>query len=89
VSSNAQTGVPVSFRKSADNVRSHNDVPVPELASLALPFVRIRMDDEQVLRKMAEHFGLGRLREVTRNRFQKAVAFAKSATNSGRSSSNL
>jgi hypothetical protein len=85
----AQTGVPVSFRKSTDNVRSHNDIPIPELASLALPFVRIRMDDEQVLRKMAEHFGLGRLREMTRIKFQKAVTFAKSAHNSGRLSSNL
>jgi hypothetical protein len=85
----AQTGAPVSFRKSTDDVRSHNDIPIPELASLALPFVRIRMDDEQVLRKMAEHFGLGRLREMTRIRFQKAVTFAKSAHNSGRLSSNL
>ena len=85
----AQTGAPVSFRKSTNDVRSHNDIPIPELASLALPFVRIRMDDEQVLRKMVEHFGLGRLREVTRIRFQKAVTFAKSAHNSGRLSSNL
>jgi hypothetical protein len=36
------------------------------------------MDDEQVLRKMAEHFGLGRLREATRARFYKAVMLAKS-----------
>ena len=65
-SAGAQTGVPVSFRKSADNIRSHNDIPIPELASLALPFVRIRMDDEQVVRKLAEHFELGRLREVVK-----------------------
>jgi REase_MTES_1575/Protein of unknown function (DUF3320) len=84
----AQTGAPVSFRKSASDVRSHNDIPIPELASLALPFVRIRMDDEQVLRKMAEHFGLGRLREVTRIKFQKSVTFARSSHNSGRLSSN-
>jgi very-short-patch-repair endonuclease len=85
----AQTGAPVPFRKTTDDVRSHNDIPIPELASLALPFVRIRMDDEQVLRKMVQHFGLGRLREVTRIRFQKAVAFAKSTINSGRLSSSL
>jgi very-short-patch-repair endonuclease len=78
----AQTGIPVLFRTSAGHVRSHNDVPIAELAGLALPFVRIRMDDDQVLRKMAEYFGLGRLREATRVRFDKAVAFAKSADKS-------
>ena len=74
----APTGMPVSFRASLGQERSHNDVPIAELAGLAFPYVRIRMDDEQVLRKMAEHFGLGRLREATRARFYKAVMLAKS-----------
>ena len=75
-------GVPpgslVSFRASSGQERSHNDVPIAELAGLALPYVRIRMDDEQVLRKMAEYFSLGRLREGTRARFYQAVMLAKS-----------
>lgn len=75
-------GVPpgslVSFRASPDRSRSHNDVPIAELSGLALPYVRIRMDDEHVLRKMAEYFGLGRLREATRARFYQAVMLAKS-----------
>jgi hypothetical protein len=77
-----RTGIPISFRTSEDHVRPHNDIPIPELAGLALPFVRVRMDDNQVLRKMAEHFHLGRLREVTRTRFNKAVTLAKSAIKS-------
>lgn len=81
----AQTETPVSFRKSTNDIRSYTDIPIAELASLALPFVRIRMDDELILRKMAEHFGLERLREVTRIRFQKAISFAKAASSSGRS----
>jgi hypothetical protein len=56
----AQTGIPFLFRTSEGHVRPHNDIPIAELAGLALPFVRIRMDDDQVLRKMAEHFHLGR-----------------------------
>ena len=75
----AQTETPVPFRKSASDIRSYTEVPIAELASLALPFVRIRLDDELILRKMAAHFGLERLREVTRIRFQKAISFAKSA----------
>ena len=74
----APTGMPVSFRASLGQERSHNDIPIAELAGLAFPYVRIRMDDEQVLKKMAEHFGLGRLREATRARFYKAVMLAKS-----------
>ena len=58
----------VSFRASSGQERSHNDVPIAELSGLALPYVRIRMGDEQVLRKMTEYFGLGRLRDATRAR---------------------
>ena len=67
-----------SFRASSGQERSHNDVPIAELSGLALPYVRISVDDEQVLRKMAEYFGLGRLREATRARFYQAVMLAKS-----------
>ena len=79
----AQTETPVPFRESADDVRSHADIPIAELASLALPFIRF-LDDESILRKMTGHFGLSRLRESTRARFQKAILFARSALASGR-----
>ena len=79
----AQTNSPVTFRESPNDIRSYSDIPIAELASLTLPFVRIRMDDELILRKMATQFGIGRLRAITRARFGKAIEFAKSAINSG------
>src|SRR5882762_4828514 len=33
----------VSYRKSQPEVRSHTDTPVAELASLALPYIRVRL----------------------------------------------
>jgi hypothetical protein len=71
------TNAPPAFRESSSNVRSHADIPIAELASLAVPFVRLRMNDEEVLRRMADHFGLERLREATRDRFEKALKLAR------------
>ena len=65
------------FRKGDVGVRGHEDVPLKELASIAVPFIRLRMDDESVLRKMAEQFELGRLREATRARFEEALRIAR------------
>jgi very-short-patch-repair endonuclease len=74
-------GVPMNvlpaFRDSSDGTRSHADIPIAELASLAVRFVHLRMDDEDVLRCMADHFGLARLRESTRVRFEKALKLAR------------
>jgi very-short-patch-repair endonuclease len=67
----------VPFRPSQLEVRSYSDVPIPELASLAVPLLRLRLADEDVLYRMADQFQLGRLREATRSRFQAAVNFAK------------
>jgi hypothetical protein len=36
------------------------------------------MNDERVLRRMAEQFELGRLREAARARFEHAIALARS-----------
>ena len=74
--SEMRMGAPVSYRESSPGVRSHSDIPIPELASLAAPFVRLRMGDEDVLRRMADHFRLGRLREATRARFEDALRLA-------------
>jgi hypothetical protein len=75
--SNKDAGAIHSFRKDDNGVRGHEDVPLKELAAIAAPFVRLRMDDESVLRKMAEQFALGRLREATRARFEEAVQIAR------------
>jgi Protein of unknown function (DUF3320) len=68
--------IPSPYRQSLPGLRSHADIPIAELASLATPFVRLRMSDEEVLRRMADHFRLGRLREATRSRFEQALKVA-------------
>ncbi len=74
---NKDAGAIHIFRKDDTGVRGHEDVPLKELAAIALPFIRLRMDDESVLRKMAEQFNLGRLREATRARFEEALGIAR------------
>ncbi len=72
-----QTDFPFPYRKSLPGVRSCADIPIAELASLAIPFARLRMSDEDVLRRMADHFQLERLREATRCRFEQALKLAR------------
>ena len=79
--SNKDAGATHFFRKDDTGVRGHEDVPLTELAAIAVPFIRLRMDDEFVLRKMAEQFALGRLREATRARFEEAVQIARKFVN--------
>lgn len=69
----------VSYRHCEPDVRSHGDVPISELASLAAPFIRVGMSEDDILYRMADHFKLGRLREPTRVRFKLAVDLAKEA----------
>src|SRR5207245_2865665 len=71
--------IPVPYRSSSREIRSYADIPIIELAGLAGPFARLRMNDEQVLRRMAEQFELGRLREAARARFERAITLARSA----------
>jgi hypothetical protein len=54
--------------------REHGDVPLPELAGLA-DFLRAQglEEDEDLIRGMQEHFGLGRLAISTRQRFEAAI----------------
>jgi very-short-patch-repair endonuclease len=73
----------VPYRKSQSAVRSHTDTPVAELASLALPYIRVRLPDDNILYRMANHFQLGRLREPTRVRFQSAIDLARKAVTNG------
>jgi very-short-patch-repair endonuclease len=82
-SENSPETVLVSYRKSQSEVRSHTDTPVAELASLALPYIRVRLADDDILYRMANHFQLGRLREPTRVRFQSAINLARQALTNG------
>jgi hypothetical protein len=67
---NSRESTPVLYRESRPEVRSHADTPTAELASLALPFIRVRLGDEASCK-------LGRLREPTRIRFQSAIDLAR------------
>jgi very-short-patch-repair endonuclease len=80
-----QTSRIVTYRNCEPDVRSHGDVPVAELASLAAPFIRVRLSDDDILYRMADHFKLGRLREPTRVRFQMAVDLAREAARTAES----
>jgi len=75
-----QTNKPAPYRECSHGIRSHADIPIAELASLAAPFVRLRMSNEDVLRRMADHFQLGRLREGTRHRFEEALKLTRSCS---------
>ena len=82
-SENSPETVLVPYRKGQSEVRSHTDTPVAELASLALPYIRVRLADDDILYRMASHFQLGRLREPTRVRFQSAIDLARKAVTNG------
>ena len=72
-----ESGRPFPFRRDPTGERSHEEVPLEELASLAQPFLRLRIDDEGILRRMASEFGLERLRASARARFESALAIAR------------
>jgi hypothetical protein len=80
---NSPETVLVAYRKSQSEVRSHTDTPVAELASLALPYIRVRLADDDIVNRMANHFQLGRLREPTRARFQSAINLARQVLTNG------
>lgn len=54
--------------------RDHGDIPLPELAGLA-EILRAKglEEEEEIIRGMQEHFGLGRLAASTRERFEAAT----------------
>jgi hypothetical protein len=79
-----EPGQPFPFRRDPTGERRHEDVPIEELASLAQPFARLRMDDEGILRRMADEFGLERLRASARARFESALLIARIPTSTRR-----
>jgi hypothetical protein len=53
--------------------RDHGDIPLPELAGLAEILRAKGLEEEEIIRGMQEHFGLGRLAASTRERFEAAT----------------
>jgi hypothetical protein len=68
----AAPGTKTPYRRAGG--REHGDIPLPELAGLA-DFLRTQglEEDEDLIRGMQEHFGLGRLAISTRQRFEAAL----------------
>jgi very-short-patch-repair endonuclease len=67
----------VPFRKNGREVRPYTDIPLVELASLAAPVLARRKGDEEILDHMRHYFGLERLREPARIRFEAAIRLAR------------
>jgi very-short-patch-repair endonuclease len=65
------------LRRSKAEDRDHNDIPLAELASLAASRLRKREDEADVVAHMRQHFGLARLHDSTRARFEAAIRIAQ------------
>jgi hypothetical protein len=69
----------VAYRPGGRDWRSHRDIPLIELASIALPLVQKGASHEKILDHFAKTFDLSRLREPTRKRFLAAIEIANAA----------
>jgi hypothetical protein len=67
----------VAYRPARSDWRSHRDIPLIELASLALPQVMQGKTDPDILAHYGRTFALARLREPTRKRFESAICIAR------------
>lgn len=67
----------VPFRSSSSEQRSHRDIPLIELASLARPLITSGVSDADSLSYMTMKLGMARLREHTRLRFVAAINMAR------------
>ena len=69
----ADVSTAVAFRAAPADIRDHSDVPLIELRTLGQSFLADGASVEEAIRRMAAEFGLGRLREGTRRRFEAAI----------------
>lgn len=69
----------VPFRPSNSDQRAHRDIPLIELAGLVWPQIAEGMSDPDILSHLARRFGLARVREQTRLRFEAAIKIARAA----------
>ncbi|WP_114945276.1 DUF3320 domain-containing protein [Microvirga calopogonii] len=67
----------LALRRSAGEDRDHNDIPLIELASLAMPHLKKGREVDEIVASMRHHFGLARLHEPTRARFEEAIKIAR------------
>lgn len=70
----------VAYRPAGSDKRSLQDIPLVELASIALPLLRKAKSDADILAHYAREFNVARLREPTRKRFEAAMAIARSTS---------
>ena len=66
----------LEFRRAPQDVRSHSDTPICELSVLARAYIDEGGDREEVVRRMAAVFDLGRLRASTQERLSRAYDLA-------------
>lgn len=70
--------VPIlQVRWSNNNARDQTDIPLAELASIAVPLLNKQQNAEEIMAQMRDLFGLERLRESTRQRFDEAIRIAE------------
>jgi len=69
----ADVAAPVPYRAAPTDIRDHNDIPLVELHSLGVTFLVDGADHDEIARRMAAELGLGKLRERTRQRFERAL----------------
>lgn len=67
----------VAYRPAGSDLRSHRDIPIIELASLALPMINNGSSDDAIMAHFAGVFDLSRIREPTRRRFDAAISLAR------------
>ena len=72
-------GAPVPFRPAEPGERDHGDVPLAELAGLALRHAASTSNQEEVIRLMAGSLGLKKVRDATRMRLHVACHIGQSA----------
>lgn len=74
---NLDTDALVPFRSAAPEDRSHQDIPIAELASLALGFIAEGADRVEAVRRMSLELGFERLHSTTSARFERAYERAR------------
>lgn len=71
---NADVQRPVRFRPAPLDIRALTDIPLVELRTLDQSFRLEGADQEEIVRRMAAQFNLGKLSKTTRHRFETAIS---------------
>lgn len=68
------------FRNAAKGLRSYEDIPIAELASLAKTYLDKLMSKDETYKQMRQTLGLSRVGAKGQSKFLKAIALAQSST---------